>query len=412
MPIYPTLEQKEIMFDCFNRPSDYTGGAWPLGQALPMGTKLKCQYELAVFYIPKENYELQVLEFYVTLPEMEHACSATLGGGKVFFHSSKCFDTCLNLDTVPEARRHSWYEPPPKGGESEEDKGERQEENQEFLASQGVSIGYDVYFRTRGNDFEKVVKRIENHQCEKGFLKSVKHPKKNYVEKSMRGYHMAPQLYFFPPVIKRAPRGYKKVEFLKDMGENLSSFVDRKRRTPNDFSLDVKEALVHEVLLQYLEQLANKNIVHSDIKSMNVCINEHVDNDRPFDITFIDFDDAFISLSGVNDGSSPIEAGGTPGSIAPELFTQPLAHQEQRKLFIANPEAYEQRLKSDYTMQFSKQTDMFALGVMLEEISVPETSRFYRLIDAMLQTNPENRASVDDIRQLLHEHRPCAFDWF
>ncbi|MDF1826725.1 MAG: hypothetical protein P1U39_00375 [Legionellaceae bacterium] len=394
------------MLDCFHRPSAYTQGAWPVDRALPMGTKLKCQYNRAIFHIPKEpkeNYEFQVLEFDLTLPGAKHTCSATLGDGQIFFHSSKSFDVNVDLDSMPEARRHSWYAPPPERGESSEDKAYRQEENQEFLFSKGIALGYDVYFRVRGNAFEKVVKRVENHPCEKGFLKSVKHPNKGYVETQMRGYQVAPHLYFFPPVIKQARRGYKKVEFLKDMGENLADYIDRKCRTQGDLSLELKEALIQEVLSQYLEQLANKNIIHTDIKLMNVCIRECVDSNRSFDITFIDFDDAFISSSGVNDGSSPIEAGGSPGSIAPELFTTPLTAQEQRTLYLADPGAYEQRLKPDYAMGFCQKTDIYSLGVMLKQIGVAEQSRYHQLINMMLNVNPEERATVNDIRQLLDE---------
>lgn len=407
--MYPTLAQKKIIMDCFNSPCQYTAGEWPKGKPLPIGTKLKCCSGFVGFYIPRDSakdYSVLIVNIKLEPSKKDGHYSATLGDGNVFFHRSKSFDTSLNLDQTPEARWHSWYEEPPEGEEAQEERIERQEENQEAAGEYGVSIGYEVYYRVQGNPVEKVVKRIYSNKNEHAFLKSVSHPRKEYMEKNIRGYKIAPQLYFFSPVIRQTYRGYKKVEFLKDMGENLHEFRVRMRGIDGRLSFDVQEALVHEVLLQYVEQLADENIIHTDIKLMNTCIKAREDCDRPFVITFIDFDDAFIREPKSTEPNPPIEASGTPGALAPELFIEPLPYKQLLRLAQEDPDAYEERLKPDYQKDFCRETDMFALGVMLKQLNLSEDSRFYALSEAMLSFNSKNRPTLLAIQMLLDDPMP------
>ncbi|MDF1757274.1 MAG: hypothetical protein P1U74_03140 [Legionellaceae bacterium] len=405
MTINVSEQEKSAVHEYFSNPQQYIAdNKWPVDRPLPDGTKLKRGDGRSFFVIPNEDRTSTYIDIIHPLEGDSSQYSATFGAGKIFFHSQKLFslDGSLDLDTIPEALQHSWYEGPPEGEESAYDKEERRDENKDFLKlGRGVAVDYYLYRNNRGENIKKVVKPVIDIQGNRAVLKSVKSCDKAFIEQQGQQYKLAPHLYFFPPVIKesdffcvsRERFFYKSVEIMYDAGDNLLMFLDKNKTLASA----KKDQLICGILKAYIVQISSQNIIHTDIKPENICIRVSETDEVSFIITFIDFEGTHIY-------GDRQEALGTAVYLPPEMFKTYEDFVGRFELYKKGIKSIESALVDNYRYSFSKQSDIFSLGQTLSAFNIPETSRFHSLLNSMCAIEPSQRPDAETISELLGDN--------
>lgn len=184
---------------------------------------------------------------------------------------------------------------------------------------------------------------------------------------------------------------YKTIEIVPFKGNSLFSYLEK-----NTNWHQKTDVLIVAILNAYLEQIANKHLVHTDINPGNICI---IDNADDLQLTFIDFEESFIEDLQSSNGL------GTPGYVAPEFFKKS-AHCAQQLEIRAQGEAkWLHALKDDFRTRFTVASDIFALGrLLLDDIEVDENSIHFDLIVSMCATRPESRPTPQIIKDTLERH--------
>ncbi len=130
---------------------------------------------------------------------------------------------------------------------------------------------------------------------------------------------------------------YKYIEIIPYKGETLESLL-------LDEQEESKQEWAGKLIQACLEQVAEKGIVHTDLKPANICVLDDV-------ITIIDFDNAFIpELDHLPTGL------GTPGYIAPELFQNIEDATQQCEIYNQGDEHWVAALKADFRELFTTAT--------------------------------------------------------
>ncbi len=177
---------------------------------------------------------------------------------------------------------------------------------------------------------------------------------------------------------------YKYIEIIPYKGETLESLLlDEPEESEKEWA--------GELIRACLEQVAEKGIVHTDLKPANICVLDDV-------ITIIDFDNAFIpELEHVSDGL------GTPGYVAPELFKNIQDAAQQCEIYSRGDEHWITALKSDFRHLFTTATDIFALGqILLHDLDLEEDHPYYPLANRMSSIDPRARPNWSDIREIYN----------
>ncbi|MDF1678820.1 MAG: hypothetical protein P1U32_09025 [Legionellaceae bacterium] len=206
-------------------------------------------------------------------------------------------------------------------------------------------------------------------------------------------------LYVGPSIFRCAPINdvlvlMKKIVITRDAGETLDVFMEKPQQSLTSIQ---KEKLAKAILKQYLLQIYDAGLVHTDIKLTNICIKENRSSaEEPFIISFIDFDESFAV-------QNPRDTGcGTAGYMAPEFFNTYEDYTRQLDSRGISEAAYARTLRSDYGKLFSRASDVFALGtVCLAYDLLPVHSELFVLVQNMRKQAPEDRPSGDELREAL-----------
>jgi len=170
------------------------------------------------------------------------------------------------------------------------------------------------------------------------------------------GLHVGPE--FFRRETTHLGVRLKKLSLTYDAGNDLLSFMAERNF---QLSPDLTRRLALEILEQYLQQICARQIIHSDIKSLNICVKERANAAQPFRVTFIDFDEAFVDSS--EDHGRHQYANGTPGFLGPEFFNTPADFDNQ--FLHPDQRAFLQTLIPEWRTQFTCASDIFALGTTI-----------------------------------------------
>lgn len=181
---------------------------------------------------------------------------------------------------------------------------------------------------------------------------------------------------------------YKKIEMVPFFGKSLSLYL-----TEEVFLHEKKHLLTCAILKAYLEQISDKNLVHTDINSQNLCIKEDVDG---FQLTFIDFEDSFVAGAQLSNGL------GTPGYLAPEFFKNPKHCNRQLEIRAGGEQSWINALESDFRRRFTVASDLFALGrLILDSIQIDACSPYFDLITSMCSFYCHDRPTPEKIKEVL-----------
>ncbi|KAG0198331.1 hypothetical protein BGX28_008244 [Mortierella sp. GBA30] len=148
-------------------------------------------------------------------------------------------------------------------------------------------------------------------------------------------------------------------------GGNLRDAVPR-------LDWDNKKRIVAEVAFG-LAYLHNQGIIHRDIKGANILLTEHDE------VKLCDFGLAKVMASATCASTfMPAKAKGTPGWMAPELKS-------------AKP-------------KYSEKSDIFALGVVMQELVVDDAPLEYtEIMTRCLDHDPAKRPTIQDIVDAFHD---------
>lgn len=177
---------------------------------------------------------------------------------------------------------------------------------------------------------------------------------------------------------------YKTINIVPYMGKTLLQIINQ----GNFNRIDLAE----KILESYLENIADNEIVHTDIKPDNIC----VDNDVVY---FIDFENSFIINHHQSSGL------GTAGFMANEFFKNPEDASKQIEIFAENQDNWIGCLKNDFRSLFTVKTDIFALGKVLEQLNLQESDKYYDLVMQMKHIDPDSRPSTELIRQTINSYK-------
>jgi serine/threonine protein kinase len=185
----------------------------------------------------------------------------------------------------------------------------------------------------------------------------------------------------------------KKIDITRNSGQNLQKFISIHQ---NNLSPIQIEQLSAELLTQYLVQIQDKGLVHTDIKAQNICIKITERAEHPFEVVFIDFEEAFFI-------EAPSAKGrGTPGYMAPEFFKTRNDFEMQLENRGIDLLTYCNTLKLDFKSLFSVASDIYSLGfVLLNDLPLDHTSDLYHLAHLMCHSEADHRPSANDIRERL-----------
>ena len=246
--------------------------------------------------------------------------------------------------------------------------------------------------------FKKTVKYAVDSEGHPFYLKSHSAFIEGVVPLSNPVDQFAPQLYMGSPIFRStffssAAVQTKRIDITRHVGDHLAQFL---LVHGDNLPAMQMELLATEIIRQYLVQISARHIVHADIKSTNICVKQTQNEQHPFDIAFIDFDEAFRS-----DNISPM-GNGTPGYMAPEFFNTQRDFERQEENAQNNIQAYALTRKLNYREFFSKASDVFALGVvLLKNLRLQPDSYWYNMALSMCQIEPLQRPSGEDIHQAL-----------
>lgn len=183
----------------------------------------------------------------------------------------------------------------------------------------------------------------------------------------------------------------KCIDIMPNYGPDLFEFYQE-----HSMSNSMIDRLVRALLEQFIQQVNVLGIVHTDIKSANICV-QMIDDE--ITIHFIDFDDAFVI------GSSPelCKGKGSVGYYAPELFINPQDGLRQLELRSQGEEQLVKALKPNFSALFTQSTDIYALGqCILRDLHLSHDSSYYALAEHMCDQDPATRATVQHIKSALH----------
>lgn len=181
---------------------------------------------------------------------------------------------------------------------------------------------------------------------------------------------------------------YKKIEIVPFFGRSLLLYL-----TDGAFSHEKKRLLTYAILKAYLEQISDKNLVHTDINPQNICIKEEIDG---FQLTFIDFEDSFVAGAQLSNGL------GTPGYLAPEFFKNPTHCERQLEIRAGGEQSWINALKSDFRQRFTAASDLFALGrLLLDYMEIDVCSPYFDLIISMCSFYCHDRPTPEKIKEVL-----------
>lgn len=181
----------------------------------------------------------------------------------------------------------------------------------------------------------------------------------------------------------------KIIEFMPYMGDTLLDFLDN-----NQLSELQADQIAFCMLESYVQQIALKNIVHTDINPTNICI-QLIESE--IQINYIDFNESFVM------GNNILKGRGTAGYYAPEFFTERLNRESQLMIKDTGDRNLIAALDPNYKSIFSPSTDIYALGTcLLEDLHLGTTSPFYGLAMRMRHDDPNHRPNMDEINQELY----------
>lgn len=389
-------EEKIAIQDYFNHPERYMGyeiyASLP-GGLLPNGTKVsRAKFEPDEGHIPRQyiipagmDGEARSIPITTIFSGDPRTHSATMLNEKIYFHQNKddlpkklpanFDDYCeMSEDIDPEDKSYVAYK----------------KARERVLGKPDYIFSFSDLARLK-----KTVKYAVDIEGNTYYLKSLSSIIAGGVPLPNRIEQYAPQLYMGPSIFRQTffYRGAltKRVDITRDSGKNLDEFLFIHR---NNFSIE-KELLAREVLKQYLVQINEKGLVHTDIKPANICVKIGCLPGRPFEVIFIDWDDAF-SIEAPGKGS------GTPGYMAPEFFKTLGNFERQLENRAVDNTTYTNTLKVDYKNLFSELSDIYALGiVLLNDLLLERSSGLYHLAISMCQIDPSNRPSVESMREAL-----------
>ena len=253
---------------------------------------------------------------------------------------------------------------------------------------------------------------------------------------SQHDFHqLNPSLFPFPALVYI--EDYYQV--MHYAGLDLESFFNHHSK----LSITLKDTIVEGVLSELL-QLHGKNFIHTDIKAANFCISE-----PDFKVSLIDYDE----IKPVNNALFNQNSMGTFTFLGPEFFQAHLTQftkdakslrqfqaciyiaitqieknfyphffqaqkqepsfksmsffeiQKSPRVFLSSSntplqkpsrihpfELERQLMVPDWKAQFSKESDLYALGCLLKfELKLEEASKFYPLMQQMLLPEPKMR---------------------
>jgi len=306
------------------------------------------------FLIPMDkqgNVRRILVENVLTDDPMLH--SVTLLDNDLWVHQSR-----LDLETNDNQSRISEVR------ESEADLEDNSKDNISESSSIRFSYTPSTMFICYAKDtvrsgFRCVVKSIYalNRQ-EYGFLKSQSLAENGH----SHSFFYIPGVHVGAEFIRRevTPEGIKrkKLSLTYDAGKDLFTYMFER-----NFQLapDLTHRLALEILKQYLQQVYDRQIIHSDIKAFNICVKECDNNVHPFQVTFIDFDEAFFAKSA--DVNRNQHARGTPGFLGPEFFNTRADFENQ--LSNNAQGTYLQTFIPEWQAQFTWASDIYALGTTI-----------------------------------------------
>lgn len=165
---------------------------------------------------------------------------------------------------------------------------------------------------------------------------------------------------------------YKAIDIVPYKGKTLLEYI-------NNSNTDIS-FLAEKLIQAFFEQIAAKNIVHTDINPNNICIDEEDV------VTYIDFEKAFIF------GKQHSKGLGTPGYMAIEFFNRAEDFYRQIEIRDQGEQAWHKALKPDYRSIFCPATDIFALGkILLQDLALEDTHPYYDLAMQMTSIDIEER---------------------
>ena len=404
MPIFISEEEKTAIQDYFNHPGRYTSDevVATLSGGLPDGAKVsraKSSYEKAD--IPKRYIILagtdglsRYIPIVTGLLDDPGTHSATRVNGTIYFHQ--------NQDDLPKKLPENFED----YCEIDADDSEN-ESTIAYRAAWERALGKPAYVHNLVDIslFKKTVKYATDSDGHIFYLKS-------YASFVVGGLSLpnpveryAPQLYMGPSIFRRAVFygniQTKRVDVTRDSGENLEEFISSHQ---DAFSSVTKEVLAREILKQYLVQINEKKIVHTDIKPTNICVKTTDGEGEQFEVVFIDWDEAFSI------GTPNLLGSGTPGYMAPEFFKTPQDFERQLENRGAGIEIYFDSLKANYNNLFSESTDIYALGkVILCHLQIEPPSSLYQLVHAMCYNIPSMRPSSEEINEAIEQSANSQF---
>ena len=397
MIIIISEEEKVAIQDYFNHPERYMSDEVlaSLGGALPDGSKVsRAKYgDLPRQYIIPSGMdgESRYIPITTTFLDDPRTHSATMLNGKIYFHQNK--------DDLPKKLPDDFED----YCEVSEDEDQEDESIVAYRAAWERVLGKPDYVLNVINLglFKKIVKYAVDIEGEDYYLKSHSSLVDRAVSMLNPAEQYAPQLYVGSPFFRRKffPGNIetKRIDITRNSGENLNKFILAHR---DEFSSIEIELLAREILRQYLFQINEKGIVHTDIKAENICVKTNRIEELRFKVMFIDWDEAF-------DIENPSSMGnGTPGYMAPEFFKTLEGWERQLANMKVDLRTYCNTLKSNYKNFFSKASDIYALGiVLLDDLQLEHSSPLYHFVKAMCHNTPSMRPSGKCISDAL-ESRP------
>jgi len=342
------------------------------------------------YYIIPINNDGEICRIPIKTPHHDDPCahSATLQKDKLYFHQNKTdlpkiLPDYFDLTEINEAL--------------EEEKTMSEEDKEAFRQKY-----LDAYKRpnyklrsTIHGLFSKTIKYAVDAEAHLYYLKShtAFYSSETIIPPSNDVEMHAPALYMGPSLFRVSPLGYttqtKRVDITRDAGETLHEFMQNRKHTLSNVQI---ETLAIEILKQYLIQIDLKNLIHTDIKSLNICVQETGSTEKPFIVKFIDFEEAF-------DENNPCTAGhGTPDYMAPEFFKTQEDYENQYENREISERTYFNTLLPDYQEQFSKASDIYALGaVLLDDLPLQEGSNLEIFAQNMCASDWKDRPSGTEI---------------
>ena len=278
MPIVISEEEKTAIHDYFNHPEHYIGDevlALLPGGRLPDGTKVsraKRSYEEGDrprYYIIHAGMDGEARYIPISTPFLDDpgTHSATIVNGTIYFHQNK--------DVLPKKLPKNFED----YCEIDEDDDPEDELIVEYRTAWARAVEKPDYVLNINNLglFKKTVKYAVDIEGNVFYLKSHSSFVEGGVALPNHSEQYAPQLYMGASIFRRrflfGHTQIKRIDITRDAGENLNDFMFTHREKLSSIEI---ELLAREILKQYLVQIHEKRIVHTDIKAANICVKKHI----------------------------------------------------------------------------------------------------------------------------------------